>query len=131
MSNIEMHGFFFVEKADNNWMDKCVAKSVETKKAMLRALEDATYFDEVVVTEILSSVEDKNEKSQPFLRIWATKQDEVDDILRRFEDLDVDIEVPPLLAKFVQKRSARSQEEPGQGTLFGDIVTELASAGAG
>jgi hypothetical protein len=74
-------------------------------------LKGAAYFDEVVIsfdeTPVLNM---KGEPEKEFLRVWATSQDEVDDIVRRLDPLDIDIEVAPLLAKWLPRRSVRNKE---------------------
>ena len=96
MPNLEFHGF-------------------DTISPLLRAkikslFEDAPYFKEMVLSYQGSYVVNLHDyKKAPFIRVWATNQKEVDDVIKRLDPLDIDIELPPLLDKFILRKSERAK----------------------
>ena len=110
MPNIEVYGYRLPTKDGT-----CNPAGAQIVKQIWDALEDADYRGEVVVTAIDSgSCNDPKEgmpEKQHFVRVWATSQKEVDDIVGRLDPLDIDIELPPLLDKFIERKSMRVQKE--------------------
>lgn len=96
MPNLELHGFDTISPV---------------LRAKIRGLfEDAPYYKEIVLSYQGSYVVNLHDyQKAPFIRVWATSQKEVDDIVRRLDPLDIDIELPPLLDKFILRRSERAK----------------------
>lgn|GEM_PF-1903633 len=92
MPNIEIHGFHLES---------------HLQRKIWELLEGAPYLDKVVVSYSDTHVVDAKGVSQPFLRIWATERPQRNDIVRRLEPLDIDIELPPLLDTFVPRISVQ------------------------
>ena len=99
MPNIELHGFELDER------DEILCTSEKAAESIWRCLKDAPYLHEVVVTRVYSYSLNHRAEEQKFLRIWATSQRQVKDIIRRLKPLVIDIEVAPLLHSFIEKRS--------------------------
>ncbi len=83
MPNIEMHGI----KDDMSYG--------QLFHQIKKALQDAPYAKDIVLTDYQNRVVDFHEKSQPYLRLVAlsTSSAELEDIEKRLEPLNIDIEV--------------------------------------
>ena len=96
MPNLEFHGFDTI---------------APLLRAKIRGLfEGAPYYKEVILSYQGSYVVNLHDyQKAPFIRIWATSQKEVDDIIRRLDPLDIDIKLPPLLDRFILRKSERAK----------------------
>jgi hypothetical protein len=107
LPNIEVYGYHVPEK-DRTYNPK----GAQLVADIWKALADAPYRNEVVITAIDSGSRndpggEEMPEAQHFVRVWATNEREVGDIIRRLEPLDIDIEVPPLLTYFIPKKSVQ------------------------
>lgn len=78
-------------------------------------LQDIPNPDEIVISGARDEVLDLKFQKQPYLRVlWTpdTTPGELDDIERRLDALDIDMEFLPL-TKFVERRSVRMKKESG------------------
>lgn len=90
MPNIELHGF--------------AQKDVRMLRFKVRAaLRASPIAGEIVTSVVPSDVENLAGDKMPFLRIICSP-DELDDLVKRLEPLNVDIEALPL-ARWVPKRA--------------------------
>lgn len=80
MPNIEMHGI------------KNTETSHQLRKKIFTIFANQPYVDEMVVTVVDSWVQDKNAKSQPFLRLVNSCQKHTAEILAGLRLLEMDIE---------------------------------------
>src|SRR3989338_7012728 len=96
MPNLEFHGFDTISP---------------TLRAKINDLfKDAEYYKEIVLSYQGSYVVYLHDyQKAPFIRIWATKEKEVDDIVRRLDPLDINIQLPPLLDRVILRKSERAK----------------------
>lgn len=80
-------------------------------------LEGASYAEETVVSFVESVVLDQKQEHQPFLRIWTTSEVDRTDIVRRLEPLDMGIELPPLLDRYIPSKSEQEAARANLHTL--------------
>ncbi len=113
MPNIELHGFLQGNEKTKLLDDlvQFATRLDEMEKLIKAALAGASYYDQVVLESYVSGSDDLKENPAPYLRIWATKQDELDDIVKRLDPLDIDIELPPLLTAFIYRKSTREKAQ--------------------
>jgi hypothetical protein len=78
MPNIELHGFN--------------VESIEMKKKIFDLFKEDKVKDEIVVTIYQDAVYDKNNKSQPFIRLVSTVSENLSMIKARLMTLKVDLE---------------------------------------
>ena len=96
MPNIEIHG----------------RPDAGVRKQIWQALKGMSGLHEVVVTDMCSSVFDLNGVPAPFLRLLytpETRPEELKDIEKRLDHIDLDLEVCPLKS-FREKKSAREKK---------------------
>lgn len=97
MPNIEIHGLR-PEIHD-------IKKANELQRKIWSLLEDAKYFDDAVVSYGNIQVTSAGGDTQPYLRIWTTDESDRNDIVRRLEPLDIGIELPPLLDRYIPSKT--------------------------
>lgn len=93
MPNIEMHGLNEGDLRD--MYDQLVSR-----------FRGANYASEVVITGVRSAVRDLSNEFQPFLRIYLTTDGLtacLSDMKERLADIELDIEIIPLL-EFIPKK---------------------------
>ena len=109
MPNIEIHGW-------NTRLQPDIDLSNEMQLQIWAAIRSAPYYDDTRIS--YGSMHVAGQSNAPYLRIWSTNSRERDDLVRRLEPLDIDIELPPLLADFIPRKSQRKKAE-SQGWLKG------------
>ena len=80
MANIEIHGLGKGIRADG------------MAKEIFQLFSDKPYVDEMVVTTFLTHVQNKNGKSQPFLRLINSCQEHTEEIIEKLKSFNMDIE---------------------------------------
>jgi hypothetical protein len=115
MPRITLVGFFgdALEKADSlsEALDTFAKEGPEREESIKAVLQGAAYYDEVVLAETISCVEDLSGRQRPYLSISATDALHLEDLLRRLDELNFDIEVEPILSRFVPRRSDRQKDQ--------------------
>jgi hypothetical protein len=106
MPNIEIHGY----RLDDPKQREEANEMADKVWGALYGAEYARESGNVVVTPVSSSPRDDIDRHQPYFRIYSTSMAEREDIIKRLDLLDVDFEIPPLLEKFIERRSLRGQK---------------------
>lgn len=105
MPNIEIYGF--LRKFGLDW-----ARAEQVEAQIWSALDGMPGLEHIVVTKISSEVRNSKLQGMPYIRLLytpETKPEELVEIERRLDDVDLDLEVE-LLIKFRERRSVREKK---------------------
>ena len=102
--NIELHGY--------NWsMQFEVDQANEMQRKIWDVLQSADYYNDVAVSYGNCQVVTADCSLVPHLRIWVSDPRYIDNLLLRLEPLDIDIEGPIVLPRYIESRSSRQQRQ--------------------
>ncbi len=118
MPNIELHGFFVPKEGRSLTEDMVVFGDLlaKTTRDIWKMLEGIGYIDDVVISTVFSSVENRKAEPQPYLRLVAPRSSEhqLAEIEQRLRPLNFDVEVM-YLERFTPKVTAAAIEKTAQG----------------
>lgn len=82
MPNIEIHG---VKKDDT--------KHFRLTEKIFKRVEGLVFAGELVLTKVMDDCRDRNNKSQPFLRIIISEKSKIEPLVQQLKPLGIDMEI--------------------------------------